>query len=151
MLECRFKSRSGLEYSGFMWHFLKPHIHTHTWMKRVYVCVLFIGIVQRSWACLTWKSAIEIKSLLLLSSQSGVFSGYSNYPPPHPPPIHPPPPPWLHQLMISASKIKRETKCGSNSVKFNSWAVIPHGPWHEPPMCCTWFACNRPLATWVNM
>ena len=31
---------------------------------RVYV--FFIGIVQRSWACLTWKSAIEIKSLLLL-------------------------------------------------------------------------------------
>ena len=30
------------------------------------VCVLFIGIVQRNWACLTWKSAIEIKSLLLL-------------------------------------------------------------------------------------
>ena len=29
-------------------------------------CVLFIGIVQRNWACLTWKSAIEIKSLLLL-------------------------------------------------------------------------------------
>ena len=28
--------------------------------------VLFIGIVQRNWACLTWKSAIEIKSLLLL-------------------------------------------------------------------------------------
>ena len=32
----------------------------------VCVCVLFIGIVQRNWACLTWKSAIEIKSLLLL-------------------------------------------------------------------------------------
>ena len=35
---------------------------------RVCVCVLllllFIGIVQRNWACLTWKSAIEIKSLL---------------------------------------------------------------------------------------
>ena len=30
------------------------------------VCVFFIGIVQRNWACLTWKSAIEIKSLLLL-------------------------------------------------------------------------------------
>ena len=30
------------------------------------VCVLLIGIVQRTWACLTWKSAIEIKSLLLL-------------------------------------------------------------------------------------
>ena len=30
------------------------------------VCVLFIGIVQRNWACLTWKSAVEIKSLLLL-------------------------------------------------------------------------------------
>ena len=30
------------------------------------VCVFFIGIVQRKWACLTWKSAIEIKSLLLL-------------------------------------------------------------------------------------
>ena len=30
------------------------------------VCVLFIGIVQRNGACLTWKSAIEIKSLLLL-------------------------------------------------------------------------------------
>ena len=32
------------------------------------VCVLlllFIGTVQRNWACLTWKSAIEIKSLLL--------------------------------------------------------------------------------------
>ena len=29
------------------------------------VCVFFIGIVQRNWACLTWKSAIEIKSLLL--------------------------------------------------------------------------------------
>ena len=30
------------------------------------VCMLlFIGIVQRSWACLTWKSAKEIKSLLL--------------------------------------------------------------------------------------
>ena len=33
---------------------------------RARVCVLFIGIVQRNWACLTWKSAIEIKSLLLL-------------------------------------------------------------------------------------
>ena len=37
----------------------------------VCVCVralllLFIGIVQRNWACLTWKSAIEIKSLLSL-------------------------------------------------------------------------------------
>ena len=32
----------------------------------VCVCVLFIGIVQRSWACLTWKSTLEIKSLLLL-------------------------------------------------------------------------------------
>ena len=38
------------------------------WCARVraLVCVLFIGIVQRNWACLTWKSAIEIKSLLLL-------------------------------------------------------------------------------------
>ena len=34
------------------------------WCARA--CVLFIGIVQRNWACLTWKSAIEIKSLLLL-------------------------------------------------------------------------------------
>ena len=33
---------------------------------RMFVCVLFIGIVQRNWACLTWKSALEIKSLLLL-------------------------------------------------------------------------------------
>ena len=41
----------------------------------VYVCVcgcvcvcmlLFMGIVQRNWACLTWKSAKEMKSLLLL-------------------------------------------------------------------------------------
>ena len=32
----------------------------------VCVCVLFIGIVQRNWACLTWKNALEIKSLLLL-------------------------------------------------------------------------------------
>ena len=32
----------------------------------VCVCVLFTGIVQRNWACLTWKSALEIKSLLLL-------------------------------------------------------------------------------------
>ena len=32
---------------------------------RARVC-FFIGIVQRSWACLTWKSAIEIKSWLLL-------------------------------------------------------------------------------------
>ena len=31
------------------------------------VLLLFIGIVQRNWACLTWKSAIEIKSLLLTS------------------------------------------------------------------------------------
>ena len=31
---------------------------------RLSVCVLFIGIVQRNWACLTWKSALEIKSLL---------------------------------------------------------------------------------------
>ena len=38
------------------------------WCTRVgaRVCVLFIGIVQHNWACLTWKSAIEIKSLLLL-------------------------------------------------------------------------------------
>ena len=38
------------------------------WCARVRarVCVLFIGIVQRNWACLTWKSAIEVKSLLLL-------------------------------------------------------------------------------------
>ena len=38
------------------------------WCARVHarVCVLFIGIVQRNWACLTWKSTIEIKSLLLL-------------------------------------------------------------------------------------
>ena len=34
----------------------------------VCVCVLFIGIVQRNWACLTWKSALEIKSLLSLLS-----------------------------------------------------------------------------------
>ena len=34
------------------------------WCARA--CVFFIGIVQRNWACLTWKSAIEIKSLLLL-------------------------------------------------------------------------------------
>ena len=33
---------------------------------RAWVYVLFIGIVQRNWACLTWKSALEIKSLLLL-------------------------------------------------------------------------------------
>ena len=33
---------------------------------RARVCVLFIAIVQRNWACLTWKSALEIKSLLLL-------------------------------------------------------------------------------------
>ena len=32
----------------------------------VCVCVLFICTVQRNWACLTWKSAIEIKSLLLI-------------------------------------------------------------------------------------
>ena len=31
---------------------------------RVCVCVLFIGVVQRNWARLTWKSALEIKSLL---------------------------------------------------------------------------------------
>ena len=37
-----------------------------------YMCMLFIFIVQRNWACLTlksmltWKSAIEIKSSLLL-------------------------------------------------------------------------------------
>ena len=43
----------------------------------VCVCVLFIGIVQRNWACLTWKSAIEIKSLLLLLLvQPGLFSMY---------------------------------------------------------------------------
>ena len=36
------------------------------WCARARVCVLFIGIVQRNWACLTWKSALEIKSLLLL-------------------------------------------------------------------------------------
>ena len=30
----------------------------------VCVCVLFICIVQHNWACLTWKSAKEIKSLL---------------------------------------------------------------------------------------
>ena len=30
------------------------------------VLLLFIDIVQRNWACLAWKSAIEIKSLLLL-------------------------------------------------------------------------------------
>ena len=35
--------------------------------------LLFIGIVQRNWACLTWKSAIEIKSLLLLST--GALTG----------------------------------------------------------------------------
>ena len=33
---------------------------------RMCVCVLFISIVQRNWACLTWRSASEIKSLLLL-------------------------------------------------------------------------------------
>ena len=32
----------------------------------VCVCVLFIGIVQRNWVCLRWKSAIEIELLLLL-------------------------------------------------------------------------------------
>ena len=32
-------------------------------------CVLFIGIVQHNWACLTWKSAIEIKLSLLLRGQ----------------------------------------------------------------------------------
>ena len=35
-------------------------------LTRACVCVLFIGIVQRYCACLTWKSALEIKSLLLL-------------------------------------------------------------------------------------
>ena len=45
--------------------------------------VLFIGIVQRNWACLTWKSAIEIKSLLLLlllhrvsGKQTGEWAGW---------------------------------------------------------------------------
>ena len=45
---------------------------------RARVCVLFIGIVQRNWACLTWKSAIEIKSLLLLltsQQQASVSQG----------------------------------------------------------------------------
>ena len=46
------------------------HTHTHTHTQHacvcVCVCVLFIGIVQRNWTCLTWKSALEIKSLLLL-------------------------------------------------------------------------------------
>ena len=32
----------------------------------VCVCVLFICIVQCNWACLTWKSTMETKSLLLL-------------------------------------------------------------------------------------
>ena len=32
----------------------------------VCVCVLFICIIQCNWPCLTWKSTIEIKSLLLL-------------------------------------------------------------------------------------
>ena len=32
------------------------------------VLLLFIDIVQRNWACLAWKSAIEIKSLLLFFS-----------------------------------------------------------------------------------
>ena len=39
----------------------------------VCVCVLFIGIVQCNWACLTWKSAIEIKSL------SSSLSSYQNW------------------------------------------------------------------------
>ena len=33
---------------------------------RARVCVLFIGIVQRNWACSTWKNALEIKSLCVL-------------------------------------------------------------------------------------
>ena len=31
----------------------------------MHVCAWFICIIQRNWACLTWKSAIEIKSLSL--------------------------------------------------------------------------------------
>ena len=41
-------------------------------------CVLFIGIVQRNLACLTWKSAIEIKLLLLLLLLLLLFSGGSD-------------------------------------------------------------------------
>ena len=33
------------------------------------VCVLFICIVQRNWACLTWKSTIETKSLLSVNEK----------------------------------------------------------------------------------
>ena len=53
-------------------------------LTRVRVCVLFIGIVQRNWACLTWKSALEIKSLLLLLLPICNTWGYIVY---HLPPI----------------------------------------------------------------
>ena len=54
--------------SGFyMLLFFRQMFLTHACVcVCVCVCMLFIGIVQRNWACLTWKSAIEIKSLLLL-------------------------------------------------------------------------------------
>ena len=42
--------------------FLPHNVYTH--ISCVGLCVH--GIVQRNWACLTWKSALEIKSLLLL-------------------------------------------------------------------------------------
>ena len=35
----------------------------------VCLCVCFICIIQRNWTCLTWKSAIEIKSLSSLLKQ----------------------------------------------------------------------------------
>ena len=42
----------------------------------VCVCVLllFIDIVQHNWACLAWKSAIEIKSLLLLKETASLLA-----------------------------------------------------------------------------
>ena len=50
--------------------------HLQVWLCMcVCVCVLFIGIVQCKWACLTWKSAIEIKLLLLLLLFSEAFYG----------------------------------------------------------------------------
>ena len=44
----------------------------------VCVSVLFICIAEHKWACLTWKSATEIKSLLLLSFISHVTTSYIN-------------------------------------------------------------------------
>ena len=102
----------------------------------VCVCVLFIGIVQRNWACLTWKSALEIKSLLLLLLLL-MFNSPLPQPLTHPPlflslPLSLCP---SHSLSLSPSKQKECKKVGTMRKNHTVTAqVIPCFPVQLVPL-----------------